>query len=56
VILFICGTLTVMLVSEEHRMEVGATAVLALFVLLASWLNKRGRDARVGEGRRVSAT
>jgi GABA permease len=30
--------------------------VLALLVLLASWLNKRGRDAQVGEGRRVSAT
>ena len=27
--------------------------VLALIVLLASWLNKRGRDAQ--EGRRVSA-
>ncbi|KVS37694.1 GABA permease [Burkholderia cepacia] len=56
VILFICGTLTVMLVSEDHRMEVGATAVLALIVLLASWLNKRGRDARASAGRRVSAT
>jgi len=30
--------------------------VLALLVLFASWLNKRGRDARAGAGRRVSAT
>jgi GABA permease len=36
-------------------MEVGATAVLALIVLFAAWVNKRGRDARVSEGRRVSA-
>ncbi|WP_324657642.1 GABA permease [Burkholderia thailandensis] len=56
VILFICGVLTVMLVSEAHRMEVGATAVLALIVLAASWLNKRGRDAQASVGRRVSAT
>jgi GABA permease len=56
VILFICGTLTVMFVSEAHRMEVGATAVLALLVLFASWLNKRARDARAVASRRVSAT
>jgi GABA permease len=45
-----------MFVSDEHRMEVGATAVLALIVVFASWLNKRGRDARAGTERRVSAT
>jgi GABA permease len=37
-------------------MEVGATAVLALLVLFASWLNKRARDARAVASRRVSAT
>ncbi|MCW0134200.1 GABA permease, partial [Burkholderia pseudomallei] len=55
VIVFICGTLTVMLVSEDHRMEVGATAVLALIVLAASWLNRRARMAREPAGK-VSAS
>ena len=56
VIVFICGTLTVMLVSEDHRMEIGATALLALIVLAAAWLNKRDREAQAGAGQRVSVT
>ncbi|WP_323123123.1 GABA permease [Burkholderia alba] len=46
VILFICGVLSAMLLRADHRMEVGATAVLALLVVLASWLNRRAREAR----------
>ncbi|WP_028221645.1 GABA permease [Paraburkholderia oxyphila] len=43
VIAFICVVLTVMLVGQDHRMEVGATAALALCVVVASWLNRRYR-------------
>jgi GABA permease len=54
VILFICGVLIAMLLREDHRMEVSATAVLAALVVFASWLNRRARQARGGAGQ-VSA-
>lgn len=45
VILFIVAVLAVMLSQPAHRLEVGATAVLALGVVIASWLNRRARAA-----------
>ncbi|KVC91357.1 hypothetical protein WI78_26365 [Burkholderia ubonensis] len=51
-----CDTLSVMLVSEDHRKEVGATAVLELIMLAGSWLDKCSRSAQASEGRRASAT
>ncbi|WP_089341605.1 GABA permease [Burkholderia singularis] len=41
VILFICGVLVTMLLREDHRMEVTATAVLAAIVVAASRLGRR---------------
>lgn len=41
VIAFICVVLVVMLLGEQHRTEVGATAALAICVVMASWLNRR---------------
>ena len=52
VILFICGTLVTMLFLDGHRMEVAATGVLAVFVLIAARLNQRSRDAQSSLGRR----
>ncbi|KAF1026229.1 MAG: putative GABA permease [Burkholderia plantarii] len=56
VILFISGVLVVMLMQEAHRIEVGATALLALGVVVASWLNRRSRaaSARVAGTRAAS--
>ncbi|BCQ51364.1 GABA permease [Burkholderia gladioli] len=45
VILFIVAVLAVMLSQPAHRLEVGATAVLALGVVIAFWLNRRARAA-----------
>ena len=47
VILFICGTLIAMLLLPGHRVEVSATALLALVVVAAAWLNQRARTALV---------
>ncbi|AIO68345.1 GABA permease [Burkholderia oklahomensis] len=57
VILFICGVLVVMLLREDHRMEIAATAVLALAVVAASWMNRRARGAEASASAppRVSA-
>lgn len=44
VILFICGMLIVMFVSEEYWMEVGVMVVFVLIVLFVLWLNKCGCD------------
>ncbi|MFX1767176.1 GABA permease [Paraburkholderia sp. A1RI-2L] len=41
VIAFICGVLVVMLMGEDHRTEAAATGALAIFVVVASWLNQR---------------
>ncbi|CAJ0741823.1 GABA permease [Ralstonia mannitolilytica] len=45
VILFICGVLIAMLMLPGHRMEVGATALLAWLIVAAAWLNRRARMA-----------
>ena len=44
VIAFICAVLAVMLLDKNHRMEVGATAALAICVVAASWLNRGYRQ------------
>ncbi|KVU63118.1 GABA permease [Burkholderia cepacia] len=55
VILFICGLLVAMLVRDEQRVEVTATAALALVVVAASWLNQiRLKKKRVLTSVRVS--
>jgi GABA permease len=41
VILFICTTLVMMLLSATHRTEIAATTLLGLLVVAAAWLNNR---------------
>lgn len=50
VIVFICAVLAIMLTQEAHQLEVGATAVLAIGVVVASWMNRRWRAATKGAG------
>ncbi|MEK6290430.1 MAG: GABA permease [Paraburkholderia tropica] len=45
VIVFISGVLVTMLLRENQRMEVAATAALALAIVAASWMNRRWRHS-----------
>lgn len=48
VIFFISGLLLTMLIRDEQRVEIGATAALALVVVAASWINQVRRRKESG--------